>query len=206
MIKAILVFNNHGKPRLSKFYQYFNEDMQQQIIKETFQLVSKRDDNVCNFLEGGSLIGGSDYKLIYRHYATLYFVFCVDSSESELGILDLIQVFVETLDKCFENVCELDLIFHVDKVHYILNELVMGGMVLETNMTEILTRIEDQNKLEKQENFSVFHFFPPVWYVQAGITAAPARAVSAVKNMNIPQQIKDMKLPDLPQAIKDLKF
>lgn len=51
-----------------------------------------------------SLIGGSDYKLIYRHYATLYFVFCVDSSESELGILDLIQVFVETLDKCFENV------------------------------------------------------------------------------------------------------
>ena len=23
MIKAILVFNNHGKPRLSKFYQYY---------------------------------------------------------------------------------------------------------------------------------------------------------------------------------------
>jgi AP-3 complex subunit sigma len=125
--------------------------MQQQIIRETFLLVSKRDDNVCNFLEGGTLIGGSDYRLIYRHYATLYFVFCVDSSESELGILDLIQVFVETLDKCFENVCELDLIFHVDKVHYILNELVMGGMVLETNMAEIITRIEEQAKLERQE-------------------------------------------------------
>lgn len=27
----------------------------------------------------------------------------------------------------------------------------MGGMVLETNMNEILTRIEEQNKLEKQE-------------------------------------------------------
>lgn len=27
----------------------------------------------------------------------------------------------------------------------------MGGMVLETNMTEILTRIEEQNKLEKAE-------------------------------------------------------
>ncbi|KOX80498.1 AP-3 complex subunit sigma-2 [Melipona quadrifasciata] len=222
MIKAILVFNNHGKPRLSKFYQYFNEDMQQQIIKETFQLVSKRDDNVCNFLEGGSLIGGSDYKLIYRHYATLFFVFCVDSSESELGILDLIQVFVETLDKCFENVCELDLIFHVDKVHYILNELVMGGMVLETNMTEILTRIEDQNKLEKQESSGLEEVNKPIavyslavhasecfvvqFHMVAGITAAPARAVSAVKNMNIPQQIKEMKLPDLPQAIKDLKF
>uniref|UniRef100_A0A0E9P8P9 AP complex mu/sigma subunit domain-containing protein n=1 Tax=Anguilla anguilla TaxID=7936 RepID=A0A0E9P8P9_ANGAN len=30
MIKAILIFNNHGKPRLIRFYQYFAEDMQQQ--------------------------------------------------------------------------------------------------------------------------------------------------------------------------------
>jgi AP-3 complex subunit sigma len=30
-------------------------------------------------------------KLIYRHYATLYFVFAVDRQESDLGILDLIQ-------------------------------------------------------------------------------------------------------------------
>ena len=37
-------------------------------------------------------LGGGDLRLIYRHYATLYFVFCVDTSESELGILDLIQV------------------------------------------------------------------------------------------------------------------
>uniref|UniRef100_A0A8D0S1S5 Adaptor related protein complex 3 subunit sigma 1 n=1 Tax=Sus scrofa TaxID=9823 RepID=A0A8D0S1S5_PIG len=151
MIKAILIFNNHGKPRLSKFYQPYSEDTQQQIIRETFHLVSKRDENVCNFLEGGLLIGGSDNKLIYRHYATLYFIFCIDSSESELGILDLIQVFVETLDKCFENVCELDLIFHVDKVHNILAEMVMGGMVLETNMNEIVTQIDAQNKLEKSE-------------------------------------------------------
>ena len=38
---------------------------------------------------------GKDTKLIYRHYATLYFIFAVDQAESELGILDLIQVFVE---------------------------------------------------------------------------------------------------------------
>ena len=59
-----------------------------------------------------------------------------------------LQVFVETLDHCFENVCELDPIFHVDNI---LQEVCMGGMVLETNMIEILTHIEDQNKLEKPE-------------------------------------------------------
>ncbi|XP_070500522.1 AP-3 complex subunit sigma-2 [Chironomus tepperi] len=195
MIQAILVFNNHGKPRLTKFYTYFNEHQQQQIIKETFQLVSKREDSVCNFLEypGSFLIdnASTDCKLIYRHYATLYFVFCVDSSESELGILDLIQVFVETLDKCFENVCELDLIFHADAVHYILNELVMGGMVLQTNMNEILARIEDQSKIQKAE---------------AGISATGAsRAVSAMKNINLPQ-IKDKVFVDLPDKLRDFKF
>jgi AP-3 complex subunit sigma len=91
---------------------------------------------------------GKDTKLIYRHYATLYFVFAVDGAESELGILDLIQVFVEVLDKCFENVCELDLIFHPDRVSYILDEIVMGGMVLETNIGEILEAISEMDKLE----------------------------------------------------------
>lgn len=189
MIKAILIFNNHGKPRLSKFYEHYSEDTEQQIIRETFHLVSKRDENVCNFLEGGMLIGGSDYKLIYRHYATLYFVFCVDSSESELGILDLIQVFVETLDKCFENVCELDLIFHVDKVHNILAEMVMGGMVLETNMNEIITQVDAQNKMEKSE---------------AGIAGAPARAVSAVKNMNLPEMPRNINIGDISIKVPNL--
>ena len=41
---------------------------------------------------------------------------------------------------------------------------------------------------------------------QAGLSAAPTRALSAVKNMNLPQQLKDIKLPELPQAIKDLKL
>lgn len=72
----------------------------------------------------------------------------MDTAESELGILDLIQVFVEVLDKCFENVCELDLIFNPDKVHYILDEIVMGGMVLETNLGEIMEAVVEMNKLE----------------------------------------------------------
>lgn len=71
----------------------------------------------------------------------------MDQQESDLGILDLIQVFVEALDKCFENVCELDLIFHSDRVHYILDEVVMGGMVLETNIHSVLQAIKDQAKM-----------------------------------------------------------
>ena len=126
-----------------------SDQLQQNIVRDIFSIISKRSDNVCNFVDGGSISAyGKDTRVIYRHFATLYFVFVVDNAESELGILDLIQVFVEVLDKCFENVCELDLIFNCDKVHYILDEIVMGGMVLETNISDIMESIVEMSKLE----------------------------------------------------------
>ena len=123
------------------------EDEQQSVIRRVFQQIAQRPDSFCNYLEGSIPEWGDTTKIIYRHYATLYFVFAVDQQESDLGILDLIQVFVESLDKCFENVCELDLIFHSDKVSYILDEIIMAGMVLETNINHILTSVSEQNKL-----------------------------------------------------------
>ena len=39
----------------------------------------------------------------------------VDMNDNELGILELIHLFVEVLDGYFGNVCELDLVFHFDK-------------------------------------------------------------------------------------------
>ncbi|KAK9762877.1 Sigma-adaptin 3A [Basidiobolus ranarum] len=155
MIKSVLIFNNHGKPRLMKFYQQIDVSLQQKILEEIFSLVSERLDTECNFLEGSTLLGGPDTRIIYRNYATLYFVFVVDSSESELGILDLIQVFVESLDRCFENVCELDLIFHWEEIHHVLSEVVTGGMVLETDVSKITLAISEANKLKKTTNYTM---------------------------------------------------
>merc|ERR1712216_10145 len=97
MIKGVIIVNNHGKPRLVRFYEHAlvsSEDVQQAVVREIFNMVSKRSDYACNFVEtthNNQILGG-DTKIVYRHYATLYFILVVDSSESELGILDLIQV------------------------------------------------------------------------------------------------------------------
>jgi len=79
-------------------------------------------------------------------------VFIVDSSESELGTLDLITTFVEVLDASFENVCELDIIFHSDKVHYIIEEIVQGGLVLETNKDDIMGSIKELHKEDQNSS------------------------------------------------------
>ncbi len=72
-------------------------------------------------------------------YASLFFVVGVDSDEeNELSILEFIHSLVETMDKYFESVCELDIMFHIDKAHYIVDEMVANGAVVENNKTNVL--------------------------------------------------------------------
>jgi AP-3 complex subunit sigma len=66
------------------------------------------------------------------------------STESPLALIDLIQVFVEALDRLFENVCELDLIFGYETMHATLNEMVVGGVVVETNLEKIVQGVKSQ--------------------------------------------------------------
>ncbi len=47
--------------------------------------------------------------------------------------MQLIHLFVESLDKFFKNVCELDIVFNFSKAYGILDELIVGGEIVETN-------------------------------------------------------------------------
>ena len=139
MIQAFLIINNFGKPRLLKFYKQTvrmapahghvfihsllfacaaqPEQKQQQIVRELFATLTARAETSSSFIDASSYfpdVPGA--RIIYRQYATLYFCMVIDSSESELGILDLVQVLVETLDRHFKNVCELDIIFNSPEV------------------------------------------------------------------------------------------
>jgi hypothetical protein len=53
------------------------------------------------------LLQYQSFKLIYRRYAGLYFVFGADSSDNELLLMETIHLFVELLDQYFSNVCEV---------------------------------------------------------------------------------------------------
>ncbi|KAK4259996.1 hypothetical protein QN277_003173 [Acacia crassicarpa] len=151
MIKAVLVLNTQGKPRLAKFYEFRPVEKQQELIRNVFSVLCSRAENVSNFVDAESIYG-QDARLVYKHFATLYFVFIFDSSENELAMLDLIQVFVETLDKCFRNVCELDVVYNYSKMHSILDEIIIGGQVLETSSTEVIKAIEELSRLEAASN------------------------------------------------------
>ena len=90
--------NTSGVPRLIRFYTPIHQSART-VVSKIYSLVSTRPPGSCNFLEApelDQLLGRKDVdeklRVVYRSYATLHFVFVVDLSESELGMLDLIQV------------------------------------------------------------------------------------------------------------------
>lgn len=140
MIHAVLIFNNEGKARLSKFYSNQTTTTNRyKTLKSIYESISKRPIQLCNFILDPN---DPSQTIVYRNYATLYFVMIIDQNESELSILDLIQVFVESLDQCFPSVCELDLIFHYDQLQLLLSQLIVGGIVLNTSLDSIVNQFK----------------------------------------------------------------
>lgn len=126
------------------------------LLEQVYELISQRNTDFQSsflvtppsLLDTGNNSENDDgaIQIIYKNYATLYFTFIVDEQESELAILDLIQTFVEALDRCFTEVNELDLIFNWQTLESILEEVIQGGMVIETDISKIVGSVDDLNK------------------------------------------------------------
>ncbi|KAH8741259.1 clathrin assembly protein [Cryptosporidium ryanae] len=147
MLKFLLLVNKQGQIRLSKYYRNVSRD--ERLVLEG-QLIRKcllRGENQCPFMKFNG------YKIIYRRYASLYFIMGLEDSEkNELAYLELIHFIVETLDKYFENVCELDIMFNLDKTHIIIEEILMCGLVSETNKLNILDHVYLLEKASQNSN------------------------------------------------------
>jgi len=142
MIHFILLQNRQGKTRLSKWYSPFEHNEKIQLQDEVHRLIVKRNRKYTNFIEF------RQYKIVYRRYAGLYFSYCVDVNDNPLAYLESIHLFVELLDKFFNSVCELDLVYNFHKIYAIVDEIYLGGEIQETSKRVILDRIEKLEKLE----------------------------------------------------------
>ncbi|KAM9902631.1 hypothetical protein OXX69_008236 [Metschnikowia pulcherrima] len=137
-IHYVLIFNRQGKTRLAKWYDStLSEAQQSDTVNEVHRLVSSRDSKYqSNFVEL------RDSMIVYRRYAGLYFIVSADFIDNELSVLEAIHFFVEILDTYFDNVCELDLVFNFYKLYPVLDEIFMGGELMETSKSRVLQRLE----------------------------------------------------------------
>ena len=110
-------------------------------------MIIGRSSRLTHFLEW------KDYKIVFKRYASLYFAAGVEKEDNELIVLDVIHHFVEVLDRYFGNVCELDLIFNFHQAYFILEEMIIGGHVMESNKKTILKMIQTNDQMMDEAFF-----------------------------------------------------
>ena len=136
MINFILLVNKLGQTRLAQYYIDIPALERRTLESELVRKCLSRDDAKC------CMIIHRNYKIIYRRYISLYFIIGIDlSEENEYLYYTLIHLLVETLNSYFEKVCELDIIMNLEKTHFIIEEMIQNGQILETNKTRILEPI-----------------------------------------------------------------
>ena len=142
MIHFILLQNRMGRTRLCKWYVPCDDAERDRQKIEVHRLVTSREASFTNFVEYRNL------KIIYKRYAGLYFSFAVDLQDNDMAYLELIHLFVETLDHFFTNVRELDIVFNFHKVYMILDEMILAGEIQEVAKNAIVERIHAVENLE----------------------------------------------------------
>ena len=78
----------------------------------------------------------------------------MDLNENELTYLELIHLFVESMDIYFGNVCELDIVFNFQKVYMLLDEVILGGEILETSKRAIRDKMLRMDQVMEKEQVS----------------------------------------------------
>ncbi|KAK7153095.1 hypothetical protein R3I93_011103 [Phoxinus phoxinus] len=141
MIKFLLMVNKQGQTRLSKYYEQVELGKRAALEADMVRGCLARRKEECSFVEY------KDYKLVYRQYAALFIVVGITENENELSIYELVHNFVEVLDKYFSRVSELDIMFNLDKVHIILDEMIINGHIVETNKNRILAPLLALDKM-----------------------------------------------------------
>ncbi|KAH7676568.1 Adaptor protein complex sigma subunit protein [Dioscorea alata] len=144
-IHFVILISKQGKLRLTKWYSQYSAKERSRAIAELSCAILNRGPKLCNFVEWRG------NKVVYRRYVSLYFCMCIDHDDNELEILEIIQHFVEILDRYFCGVCELDLIYNFHKAYYILDELVIAGELQESSK-RVVTRLMDSLELLVEES------------------------------------------------------
>lgn len=94
----MLLFSRQGKVRLQKWFVAEQDKQKKKVIRELIALVLNKKPKTCAFFEW------QDKKIVFRRYASLFFLAAIDTDDNQLMTLEKIHRYVELLDNYFGSV------------------------------------------------------------------------------------------------------
>ncbi|KAI4233911.1 MAG: hypothetical protein L6R40_006943 [Gallowayella cf. fulva] len=198
----LILLSRQGKVRLAKWFTTLSPKDKAKIIKDVSQLVLSRRTRMCNFLEY------KDTKVVYRRYASLFFIAGCSSTDNELITLEIVHRYVEQMDKYYGNVCELDIIFNFQKAYFILDELLLAGEMQESSKKNVLRCISQQDSLEDMEcsgQLSLYRQITPFNHPGCRRLALPSRLARRLSSGQL-ENSKYLPLRDFEDVTNALNF
>ncbi|XP_044980634.1 AP-1 complex subunit sigma-1-like isoform X2 [Hordeum vulgare subsp. vulgare] len=95
-IRFVLLVNKQGQTRLAQCYEHLSLDERRALEGEIIRKCLARTDQQCSFVEH------RNYKVVYRRYASLFFLVGVDNDEASDRFCTcmLFSIFHEELGTC----------------------------------------------------------------------------------------------------------
>ncbi|MPC14217.1 AP-4 complex subunit sigma-1 [Portunus trituberculatus] len=90
----------------------------------------------CHFLEDGP------HTLVFRWFGPCMFVVAADHSENELMIYEFLSLYVNALHKYFGKFSEKHILLNIERLHMVLEEMVVAGELLEPSIRNALSPIQ----------------------------------------------------------------
>ena len=134
--------NKQGQTRMSQYYVQMSVAEKVTMEAELVRKCLGRNSGQCSVVEF------RDHKAVYRRYASLFFIVGMDTFENELGVFEFIHQYLVTLDSLFDSVCELDIMLRLDVAHFVLDEMVINGLIVETNRATIADMVTHYLEIE----------------------------------------------------------
>ncbi|KAM3598041.1 uncharacterized protein V6R79_012657 [Siganus canaliculatus] len=152
-VKAVFILDNDGNRLLSKYYDpelYASMKEQRNFEKNVFNKTYKADNEIA-FLEGMTIV--------YKSSIDLFFYVVGSAQENELMLMSVLNCLFESLSQILrKNVERRCLLENMDGVFLVVDEIIDGGVILESDPQQVLQKVNYRLTAEPAYGFVLFDY------------------------------------------------
>ncbi|XP_070403095.1 coatomer subunit zeta-2 isoform X3 [Nothobranchius furzeri] len=152
-VKAIFILDNDGNRLVSKYYdpELHTSMKEQKIFESNIFSKTHKADNEIAFLEGTTVV--------YKSSIDLLFYVVGSAQENELMLMSVLNCLFDSLSHILrKNVERRCLLENMEGVFLVVDEIIDGGVILESDPQQVLQKVNYRLLSEPAYGFVLFDY------------------------------------------------